>query len=209
MAEEKQADQEPSIEEILDSIRQIISDDDDEAAGTETAPAAPEPAAAAPPPPPPPAPEPPPPAQEEEDIVELTDKVEDEPAPPPPAPEPPPAPPPPPPPPPAPAAIEVDMKEPEEAMPEPEPPKPKPQPVSSGMEDRLLSGATEAAAMEGFTELAQRAALQKGGSVTIEDVVREELRPLLRDWLNKHLPSIVERLVQNELRRISNSVQDD
>jgi cell pole-organizing protein PopZ len=37
---------------------------------------------------------------------------------------------------------------------------------------------------------------------TIEDLVRAELRPLLKEWLNQHLPSLVERLVQAEIERV-------
>ena len=38
---------------------------------------------------------------------------------------------------------------------------------------------------------------------TIEDVVRAELRPLLREWLNVNLPPLVERLVRAEIERVS------
>jgi uncharacterized protein len=37
---------------------------------------------------------------------------------------------------------------------------------------------------------------------TIEDVVRAELRPLLREWLNANLPPLVERLVRAEIERV-------
>jgi uncharacterized protein len=37
---------------------------------------------------------------------------------------------------------------------------------------------------------------------TIEDVVRAELRPLLREWLNVNLPPLVERLVRAEIERV-------
>jgi cell pole-organizing protein PopZ len=39
---------------------------------------------------------------------------------------------------------------------------------------------------------------------TIEDLVREELRPLLKAWLDAHLPALVERLVRNEIERVVN-----
>ena len=38
---------------------------------------------------------------------------------------------------------------------------------------------------------------------TLEDLVRDELRPILKEWLDNHLPSMVERLVQSELERLS------
>ena len=36
----------------------------------------------------------------------------------------------------------------------------------------------------------------------VEDLVREEIRPLLKSWLDQHLPPIVERLVQAEIERV-------
>lgn len=38
---------------------------------------------------------------------------------------------------------------------------------------------------------------------TIEDVVQEMLRPMLQNWLDAHLPTLVERLVRQEIERIS------
>ena len=37
---------------------------------------------------------------------------------------------------------------------------------------------------------------------TIEDIVREELRPLLKAWLDEHLPALVERQVRLEIERV-------
>ena len=36
---------------------------------------------------------------------------------------------------------------------------------------------------------------------TVEDVLREALRPMLQAWLDEKLPGIAERLVQAELSR--------
>lgn len=41
-----------------------------------------------------------------------------------------------------------------------------------------------------------------GGGPTLEDMVRAELRPLLRDWLDTYLPPLVERLVRTEIERV-------
>ena len=41
-----------------------------------------------------------------------------------------------------------------------------------------------------------------GGGRTLEDLVRDALRPLLRAWLDEHLPAIVERLVREEIQRV-------
>lgn len=38
---------------------------------------------------------------------------------------------------------------------------------------------------------------------TLEELVRESLRPLLREWLDRHLPAIVERLVREEIARVA------
>jgi cell pole-organizing protein PopZ len=38
---------------------------------------------------------------------------------------------------------------------------------------------------------------------TIEDLVQDMLRPMLQSWLDAHLPALVERLVRQEVERIS------
>ncbi len=40
------------------------------------------------------------------------------------------------------------------------------------------------------------------GGPTLEDLVRSELRPLMKEWLNTHLPPMVERLVRAEIERV-------
>ena len=52
------------------------------------------------------------------------------------------------------------------------------------------------------TLAAERNAAVSRGVVTIEDLVREEIRPLLKAWLDNHLPPLVERLVQAEIERV-------
>jgi cell pole-organizing protein PopZ len=47
----------------------------------------------------------------------------------------------------------------------------------------------------------QPVAVYRGGP-TIEDVVREEIRPLLKAWLDANLPPLVERLVRAEIERV-------
>ena len=41
-----------------------------------------------------------------------------------------------------------------------------------------------------------------GGDRTLEDIVRETLRPLLQAWLDDNLPALVERLVRAEIARV-------
>ncbi len=48
----------------------------------------------------------------------------------------------------------------------------------------------------------ERAASVTRGGLTIEDLVREELRPILKAWLDSHLPSLVERIVRAEIERV-------
>ena len=49
----------------------------------------------------------------------------------------------------------------------------------------------------------ERSSLVHRGGPTIEDLVREELRPLLKMWLDQHLPPLVERLVRQEIERVT------
>ena len=52
------------------------------------------------------------------------------------------------------------------------------------------------------TLAAERSAGAWRGGPTLEDLVREELRPLLKSWLDTHLPPLVERLVRAEIERV-------
>ena len=40
------------------------------------------------------------------------------------------------------------------------------------------------------------------GAVTLEGLVRELIRPMLKEWLDQHLPITVERLVREEIERL-------
>ena len=48
----------------------------------------------------------------------------------------------------------------------------------------------------------QRSLASHRGGPTIEEIVREEIRPMLRDWLDANLPGLVEQLVKSEIARI-------
>ena len=66
-----------------------------------------------------------------------------------------------------------------------------------------VAAATSAAVGKLLRAVAQeRSATVHRGGPTIEDVVREELRPMLKDWLDHHLPPLVERLVRAEIERV-------
>lgn len=177
------------MEEILASIRRIISEDDAPAA----TPAEAEADAA--------------PAGGGDDVLELTDRVET----------------------PAPKAEQPPAaKEPEPAFiasrtesvgdieaftpaprPAPRMPEPEPAPASWSAagaeidEDEPLVAPHRAESAAGhFGALAQSLAMPAGGR-TLEDVVKELLRPLLKDWLDQNLTQIVESRVQAEVERIS------
>jgi cell pole-organizing protein PopZ len=70
-----------------------------------------------------------------------------------------------------------------------------------GPEHGLISAATTAAVDSAFNTLAQTVLVQN--SRTLEDLVREILRPMLKIWLDDNLPSMVERLVRAEIERVS------
>jgi cell pole-organizing protein PopZ len=231
--------QEPSMEEILASIRRIIADDDGNkpARAPEPAPAPPKPVAAAPPPPKPkPASPPPAPANSQDQVDAMLAELDVTPKPAPPKPAPPPAPPKPaveppptdvldlteamaaPPPKPAPSFRTIDAaadvvftdRAPE---PLPEPPAPLPvrqveepppqfAPSPAPLPDRaIISSATAAAVDSAFNSLAH--VVLGGNARTLEDLVKEMLRPMLKSWLDDNLPSMVERIVRAEIERVS------
>jgi cell pole-organizing protein PopZ len=86
--------------------------------------------------------------------------------------------------------------------PEPERPRPLEAPRTLPMSDRtLLSPRTTAAVDSAFNSLAHTVLMQN--SRTLEDLVREMLKPMLKAWLDDNLPNIVERLVRAEIERVS------
>jgi uncharacterized protein len=76
--------------------------------------------------------------------------------------------------------------------------------------ERILSSATSGAAAAAFAQLGslprerrREGELPLGGvDRTLEDIVRDMLRPLLQTWLDENLPGIVERLVREEIARV-------
>ena len=73
---------------------------------------------------------------------------------------------------------------------------------------RLLAPETEAVAAQAVSSLMRSLASDRHvathrGGPTIEDLVREEIRPLLKSWLDEHLPPLVERVVRAEIERLS------
>jgi len=241
--------QEPSMEEILASIRRIIADDE---AKPSDKPAAAAPAAAAAPPAPPPkpamkdippsaipaarasapkaaapapkpAPAPPPPApaasnsqddidamlaglkedtavpevaplEPEADVFELTDEMA--------LPEPKPAPVPPP------STASFSRIDPQDDLEFTEmkaarrQPMPAPSPaLEMPMPGPILSHSTVSAVESAFNTLAHT--VLSNNARTLEDLVKEMLRPMLKSWLDDNLPGLVERIVKAEIERVS------
>ncbi len=72
----------------------------------------------------------------------------------------------------------------------------------------LVAPAAAAAAASAFGGLARTLAASRptqvwAGGPTLEDIVRSELRPLLKEWLDTNLPPMVERLVRAEIDRVA------
>jgi cell pole-organizing protein PopZ len=65
----------------------------------------------------------------------------------------------------------------------------------------LISSSTSAAVDSAFNTLAHTVLAQNAR--TLEDLVREMLRPMLKSWLDDNLPAMVERLVRAEIERVS------
>jgi cell pole-organizing protein PopZ len=65
----------------------------------------------------------------------------------------------------------------------------------------LMSAGTSAAVDSAFNTLAHTILVQNAR--TLEDLVKEMLQPLLKAWLDDNLPGLVERLVRAEIERVS------
>ena len=226
---EPKTQQEPTMEEILASIRRIISEDGDEAdRGAAKAAPAPAPvddladddaddfsvdaAPVVPPPtisPPRPAPRPAPTAEKagEGDVLELTQVVQDD------------------------GSVvdledeleeeleEAALDEAVEQAPEVDDMKPAfgpafggeaPAPTDEDWGADAAADAAEALISPDVAAMASAAfqrvgalAMGDAGSHTVEDLIKELLRPMLKAWLDENLPSVVERLVAEEIARVA------
>ena len=173
---------EPTMEEILASIRKIISEDETEA----QAPAESEQTAAEP-------------DQASKDVLELTERVEEEfaaPADPPAGEE---------------AEIDAILA------------------GVTGQEDKgrtdintagdkpggIASSETEGAVTSALSEFAGALMEQNkdqqgpvGGNQTLDSLVRAALEPYLKSWLDEHLETLVERVVKEEIKRMARRAED-
>jgi uncharacterized protein len=83
----------------------------------------------------------------------------------------------------------------------PEPPRPAPASAAAPMENGLISSTTRAAVDSAFNSLANT--VLGNSARTLEDLVKEMLRPMLKSWLDDNLPNLVERIVRAEIERVS------
>lgn len=71
-------------------------------------------------------------------------------------------------------------------------------------DDSLISAEAATAAASAFGQLSAAASPQRDER-TLEDITRELLAPMLRQWVDDNLPRIVEVAVREEIERISRS----
>jgi len=188
--------QEPSMEEILASIRRIIADDEAAKPAARPAEVAPAVASAPPPRPVPPTAEAKSEPAPESDVLDLTEAMAAAPA--------------------ASSApnfrtidgnsdIVFSDRAPEPAPPPPEPVRAVEEPrhqFSQMMPERGLMSATTANAVDSaFNSLANTILGQNAR--TLEDLVKEMLRPMLKSWLDDNLPGLAARIVRAEIERVS------
>lgn len=76
-------------------------------------------------------------------------------------------------------------------------------PLASLNEGTILAAPTTSAAAGALARLAGTLRVSDVPGQTVEGVVRELLRPMLKEWLDKNLPAIVESRVEAELERIA------
>jgi len=72
---------------------------------------------------------------------------------------------------------------------------------SSAPPQQILSRSTVSAVESAFNSLAHT--VLSNNARTLEDLVKEMLRPMLKSWLDDNLPGLVERIVKAEIERVS------
>lgn len=212
MTDAKNQQAEPSMEEILASIRRIISEDADTAKSEPPAaqPAAapakePPPAAASAPEPAPapvsspasvssPAPAAPAPPPKSAEVLELTEMVGED-------------------------GKVTTLNEAQDDTAPPRAAEPVSRAPAEDDQDGLVSpraataaigalAGLQAAARSRESDLSRSLGGLGNGAMTLEEIVRSEMRPILKTWLDENLPPMVERLVQKEIRRITRQIDE-
>ena len=77
------------------------------------------------------------------------------------------------------------------------------EPPVAANESTILAAPTTTAAAGALARLAGQLRISEMPGQTVEGVVRELLKPMLKEWLDKNLPAIVESRVEAELDRIA------
>lgn len=162
MADSKSA-QEPSMEEILSSIRRIIAEDEPGGPAAATAKADAE-------------------SDDEDDVLELTEVV-DEPAP-----------------------VAAAASAPPAAL--SLPPAQEAPSMAAQSPETLISPVAASASTNAFARLAKAATPEDkrptvAAGITVDQLVIDLLTPMLRDWLDQNLPAIVERVVEQEVKKLA------
>ena len=67
----------------------------------------------------------------------------------------------------------------------------------------LISEAATENSRQAFEQLQSVAASTPPAGNPLEDMVREMLRPLLKQWLDEHLPAMIDEHVKREISRIT------
>jgi cell pole-organizing protein PopZ len=83
-------------------------------------------------------------------------------------------------------------------------PGPDPEPAPALTNDQAADAMRQSlAALAMLAEPAAAPRIVRSGETSLEGMVREMLRPMMAQWLDAHLPEIVERLVTAEIARIA------
>jgi cell pole-organizing protein PopZ len=189
---ETKPEQDASIEEILKSIRQIINEDEDAPADTGGADLRPKPETIDKPRSLDPIPE----EMGTGGVLDLTEKVED-------------------------LSEATDMLG-EDLMNPDYDPDPPPlidlqdaPPMNIDDQESLLSDRTaDAAAAEMAKLLSTNVAVERDepariGRLTLEDMARDLMRPLIKTWLDENLPRVIEKVVTREMEKLARRARDE
>jgi cell pole-organizing protein PopZ len=176
--------EEPSIEEILGSIRRIIADDDEQPQTTATAPNSGYVEDNA--------------DEDDDEPLELTQKIDED-------------------------GTIIDMHDDDAALSDAMTASPSfaqtledeiimidetEQSPAASFSDPLVSQTAAAATAAVMAKLARNTSINRQGNegATLEDLVKEMIRPMLSEWLDHNLPRLVQSMVERELDKISRRV---
>lgn len=87
--------------------------------------------------------------------------------------------------------------------------------VSADELDAIFTAPASAATADAFSRLMgnipvereENARLYADGRITLEDIAKDLMRPMLRQWIDNNVPKLVERLVQKEIEKITRQLK--